>query len=39
MTYHTVDEFKQLFSDGGYTEVQVFEDHDRGWLCGVGKKL
>jgi SAM-dependent methyltransferase len=38
MIYHRVDEFKQLFSDVGYIEVQVFEDYDRGWICGVGKK-
>ncbi len=38
MTYHRVDEFEQLFSDVGYVEVQVFEDYDRGWMCGLGKK-
>ena len=37
MTYHTVEEFKQLFSDVGL-KAQVFEDYDKGWFCGVGKK-
>jgi len=38
MTYLTVNEIKRLFSDAGYVEVQVFEDYDRGWICGSGKK-
>jgi len=38
MTYHRVDEFRQLFSEVGYIEVQVFEDYDKGCICGVGKK-
>ena len=39
MTNHTIDEFEGVFSDAGYREVQVYEDFDRGWMCGLGKKL
>jgi ubiquinone/menaquinone biosynthesis C-methylase UbiE len=38
MAYHTVDEFGQLFSTVGFTDVQVLEDSDRGWMCGLGNK-
>jgi len=38
MTYHRVDEFKQLISDAGYIKAQVFEEYDKGWICGIGEK-
>jgi ubiquinone/menaquinone biosynthesis C-methylase UbiE len=38
MAYHTINEFKGIFSAAGYLEVQVFEDYGRGWMCGLGKK-
>lgn len=38
MAYHSIDEFDDLFSDIGYTEVRVIEDYYRGWMCGVGIK-
>ena len=38
MAYHTVDEFGRLFRTVGCAEVQVLEDSDRGWMCGLGKK-
>jgi SAM-dependent methyltransferase len=31
------DEHRQLFSDAGYTDVQLFEDRDKGWICCLGK--
>jgi ubiquinone/menaquinone biosynthesis C-methylase UbiE len=33
-----VDEHRELFSQAGYSDVQVFEDYDKGWLCATGKK-
>jgi SAM-dependent methyltransferase len=33
-----VSEHRELFSEAGYSDAQVFEDYDRGWLCAVGKK-
>jgi ubiquinone/menaquinone biosynthesis C-methylase UbiE len=38
MAYHSVDEFDRLFCTAGCTEVQVLEDSDRGWMCGIGRK-
>jgi SAM-dependent methyltransferase len=38
MAYHSVDEFDRLFCAVGFAQVQVFEDFDRGWICGKGSK-
>ena len=38
MAYHTVDEFEKLFCTVGLSEVQVLENVDRGWMCGMGRK-
>ena len=34
----TVSEHSELFSKAGYTDVQLFEEYDKGWLCAVGRK-
>jgi ubiquinone/menaquinone biosynthesis C-methylase UbiE len=31
------NEYRELFSQAGYSEVQIFEDYDKGWICGIGK--
>src|SRR4029077_3278423 len=33
-----VAEHRELFLQAGYADVQVFEDYDKGWLCGVGRR-
>jgi ubiquinone/menaquinone biosynthesis C-methylase UbiE len=33
-----VDDHRELFSTAGYTDVQIFEERRKGWLCGMGKK-
>lgn len=38
-TYLTVDEHKDLLVSAGYSEVEVFEQRKKGWLCGVGRRL
>jgi SAM-dependent methyltransferase len=38
MAYHTTDELRELLSAAGYSEVEVFEDYDRGWICTVARK-
>jgi hypothetical protein len=38
MAFHSVDEFHRLFCFIGFTDVQVLEDYDRGWMCGMGRK-
>ncbi len=38
MTYHSVGELGEFFSMAGYSDIEVFDDPDRGWICGIGKK-
>jgi len=33
-----VDEHRALFSTACYTDVQIFEERSKGWICGIGKK-
>jgi SAM-dependent methyltransferase len=34
----SVDEHRELFLRAGFTDVQVMEQYDKGWICGIGKK-
>ena len=34
----SVEEHRRIFSMAGFSNVQVFEDAKRGWLCGIGRK-
>jgi hypothetical protein len=34
----TVEEHRELFSKAGYSDVQVLEEYDKGWICASGKK-
>lgn len=36
--YLSVDEHRELFSRAGFSDVQVFEERDRGWICALGKR-
>jgi len=38
MAFLTVNEQSELFSKAGYSDVQIFEEYDKGWICGVGTK-
>ena len=38
MAYHSPDELSELLSSVRYSEVEVFEDYERGWICAVGRK-
>ena len=38
LTLLTADEHRQLFSDAGYEEVRLVEEHNRGWICAIGRK-
>jgi ubiquinone/menaquinone biosynthesis C-methylase UbiE len=38
MTFLSVNEHRQLFANAGYSDVQVIEERDKGWICGVGRK-
>ena len=34
----SADEQRELFLKAGYTDVQIFEELRKGWICGIGKK-
>jgi SAM-dependent methyltransferase len=34
----SIAEHRDLFSKAGFSEVQVFEDYERGWVCATGKR-
>jgi Methylase involved in ubiquinone/menaquinone biosynthesis len=34
----SAEEYRRLFSDAGLSEVELFQDAKRGWLCVTGKK-
>jgi hypothetical protein len=38
MTLLSVDEHRELFTNAGYSNVQVIEERDKGWICGIGRK-
>jgi ubiquinone/menaquinone biosynthesis C-methylase UbiE len=38
MTLLSVNEHRELITNAGYSDVQVFEERDKGWICGVGRK-
>ena len=39
MAYLSLDELGHVFAGAGFHDVQVFEECDRGWMCGMGQKL
>jgi len=34
----SADEQRELFSRAGYTDIQIFEERKRGWICATGAK-
>lgn len=34
----TVGEHREMFEKAGYSDVQVFEQYEKGWICAVGRK-
>ena len=34
----SVEEHRELFINAGYSEVQVIEERNKGWICGIGRK-
>jgi len=38
MTLLTADEHRALLADAGFADVQVFENHDKGWIAALGTK-
>ena len=37
-TLLSLDEQRELFSAVGYTNVQLFEERAKGWICATGRK-
>jgi ubiquinone/menaquinone biosynthesis C-methylase UbiE len=33
-----VNEHRELFANAGYSDVQIMEESDKGWICGIGRK-
>ena len=33
----SVNEHKELFTKAGYSDVEMFEEYEKGWICGIGK--
>lgn len=33
-----VNDQRELFSKAGYTDVEIFEEHKKGWICAIGSK-
>jgi ubiquinone/menaquinone biosynthesis C-methylase UbiE len=38
MNLLTPDEHRELFANAAFSDVQIFEEFDKGWICGVGTK-
>ena len=38
MAYHTATELRELLSTVGFSEVEVFEEYEKGWICAVGRR-
>ena len=37
-TLLSANEHRDLLTTGGYSDVNVFENYDKGWICAVGRK-
>ena len=38
IVFPSINELRELFLQAGYSEVQMFEKSNPGWICGIGKK-
>jgi len=38
MSLLTVSEHRELFASAGFSDIQVIEEHSKGWICGIGRK-
>ena len=34
----SVNDHRELFATAGYTDIQTFEEKNKGWFCGMGQK-
>jgi ubiquinone/menaquinone biosynthesis C-methylase UbiE len=33
-----IDDHRELFSKAGYSDIEIFEERTKGWICGMGRK-
>jgi ubiquinone/menaquinone biosynthesis C-methylase UbiE len=38
MTLLSVNEHRELYTNAGYSDVQVIEERGKGWICSLGRK-
>ena len=38
MALLSVDEHRELFTNADFSNIQVIEEHRKGWICGIGQK-
>jgi ubiquinone/menaquinone biosynthesis C-methylase UbiE len=38
MNLLTPDEHRELFAAAGFSDVEIFEELDKGWICGIARK-
>ncbi len=38
MTLLSLDEHRELLGNAGFTDVEVIEQRQNGWMCGIGRK-
>ena len=34
----SIAEHRDLFAKSGYSDIQIFEEYEKGWVCGVAKR-
>jgi SAM-dependent methyltransferase len=39
MALLSADEHRELFTNAGFSDIQVIEERRKGWICGIGRKL
>ncbi len=37
-SYLTVSQHRELFVAAGFSDVEIFEERGKGWICGVGRR-
>ena len=38
IAFPSINELHDLFLRAGYSEIQMFEEYNRSWMCGIGRK-
>ena len=38
MSLLTPEEHREMFANAGFVDVEIFEQREKGWICGLGRK-